>query len=183
VTENLAKKLNSYSLVILSDWFIMHCLSLFSGAGGLDIGAKKAGAKIIACVENEPDAAETLRQNFGKTQVRVIEEDIATVDFHEFQEYSDDLIVIGGPPCQPFSKNGYWVKNVNRLIEEDPRNLLGQFLRAVEESQPKGFIFENVESILHPSNKAAIEGFMATAEMLGLGIAPNVWTLRILRGL
>ena len=63
-------------------------------------------------------------------------------------------------------KNGYWVKNDNRLIENDPRNLLGQYARALREMQPSGFLFENVESILHPTNKDAFYSFVSTIENL-----------------
>lgn len=146
---------------------VVKCVSLFSGAGGLDIGAINAGAEIIACVEIDPDAAETLRMNnIGGHSSAIIEEDIRGVDFTEWRD-GYDKIVIGGPPCQPFSKNGYWVKNDNRLIDEDPRNMLGQFLRVVSELQPTGFLFENVESIRHPTNLPTFERFVAEAKSLG----------------
>ncbi|MFV2051714.1 DNA cytosine methyltransferase [Aliiroseovarius sp. YM-037] len=146
---------------------MVKCISLFSGAGGLDIGAIKAGAKIIACIENDPDAAETLRlNNISGHRSSVIEDDIRNVDFTEWRDGSDKIL-IGGPPCQPFSKNGYWVKNDNRLIDEDPRNMLGQFLRAVNELDPNGFLFENVESIRHPTNLPTFERFVSEAEALG----------------
>lgn len=146
---------------------MVKCVSLFSGAGGLDIGAINAGAEIIACVENDPDAAETLRMNsIGGHRSAVIEDDIRNIDFTQWRDGSEK-IVIGGPPCQPFSKNGYWVKNDNRLIDEDPRNMLGQFLRTVSELQPSGFLFENVESIRHPTNLPTFERFVAEAKSLG----------------
>lgn len=146
---------------------MVKCISLFSGAGGLDIGAINAGVEIVACIENEPDAAETLRLNkIGVHKSSVIQDDIKNVDFAHWRD-GTDKIVIGGPPCQPFSKNGYWVRNDNRLIDEDPRNMLGQFLRAVSELQPNGFLFENVESIRHPTNLPTFERFVTEAERLG----------------
>lgn len=145
---------------------MVRCVSIFSGAGGLDVGATWAGAKIIACVENDPDSADTLRLNHNDLKAEVIEEDIKGVDFTQWRG-GNDLVLIGGPPCQPFSKNGYWVRNDNRLIQHDPRNLLGQFLRALAEARPKGFLFENVESILHPTNKDEFFRFVAGAESLG----------------
>lgn len=144
----------------------MQCISIFSGAGGLDVGAISAGAKIIACVENDHDSAETLRLNCGVHGTAVIEDDIQNINFSQWRD-GQDKILIGGPPCQPFSKNGYWVKNDNRLIEDDPRNMLGQYLRAVDELQPRGFLFENVESIRHPTNVDAFNKFVAYAEQLG----------------
>ena len=142
------------------------CLSLFSGAGGLDVGAIAAGTQIIACIENDADSAETLRKNIGHHGTEIVESDIQTVDYGRWNDGTIDVL-IGGPPCQPFSKNGYWVKNDNRLVQHDPRNLLGQYLRAVSEVQPRGFLFENVESILHPTNKSEFSRFVSVSENLG----------------
>lgn len=146
---------------------MVDCISLFSGAGGLDVGAESAGANIFVCVENDHDSAQTLRLNNTNDNKLILEKDIADISFKEYRRSKSDLVVIGGPPCQPFSKNGYWVKNENRLIEKDPRNLLSQFLRVLEETNANAFIFENVESILHPSNKAEFEKFFTAAENLG----------------
>jgi DNA (cytosine-5)-methyltransferase 1 len=144
----------------------LKCVSLFSGAGGLDIGAAAAGAKVIRVVEFDADAAQTLRINNSHGAV-IDHDDIANLDFHHHRDNSKELIVIGGPPCQPFSKNGYWVKNENRLIDADPRNMLSQFLRVVSEAKPVGFLFENVESLRHPTNKPSLEAFVSTAESMG----------------
>ncbi len=120
----------------------------------------------MACIENDHDSAATLRLNAEVREWKVIEKDIRQVEFSNWID-GKDAILIGGPPCQPFSKNGYWVKNDNRLIEDDPRNMLGQYLRAVSELRPRGFLFENVESIRHPTNRPAFEKFVGTAEQLG----------------
>jgi len=133
----------------------------------MDVGAASAGASIAVCVEHDPDAAETLRINgVAGHSDGVIEADIETVDFKYWSD-GQPLIVIGGPPCQPFSKNGYWVKNDNRLIGNDPRNMLNQYLRAVRELRPSGFLFENVESIRHPTNIKVFTRFLAKAKALG----------------
>jgi len=150
---------------------VVDCIALFSGAGGLDVGAKQAGARIIRCVEIDDDSVSTLRMNFP--DLRIDHGDIATVDFREHQGSRVPKIIIGGPPCQPFSKNGYWVKNENRLIEHDPRNMLSEFLRAVEEARPTGFLFENVESLLHPTNKHVVD-FPASC---GEPLAKNLFAL------
>jgi DNA (cytosine-5)-methyltransferase 1 len=141
-------------------------ISLFSGAGGLDIGAENAGIKITDCIEIDHDSAETLRINSINIQKTIHEIDIQNIDFKMF-DTGVDRIIFGGPPCQPFSKNGYWVKNENRLIETDPRNLLDQFIRSVSELKPLGFLFENVESILHPTNIKTLDRFIEMANNIG----------------
>ena len=146
---------------------MVECISLFSGAGGLDVGAENAGVKIVACVENDSDSVSTLKANSKNKKKQIIFDDIANVSFRDLKPAKSDFIIIGGPPCQPFSKNGYWVKNENRLIQQDPRNLLSQFLRAVQETKPNGFLFENVESMLHPTNKSEVERFLVTADKFG----------------
>jgi DNA (cytosine-5)-methyltransferase 1 len=144
---------------------MVECIGLFSGGGGLDVGAERAGAKVIRCVEIDRDSVATLRANFPDR--RIDHADIADLSFLEHRNTRAQRIVIGGPPCQPFSKNGYWVKNENRLIENDPRNMLSEFLRVVEEARPTGFLFENVDSLLHPTNKHVVEAFLGSADILG----------------
>jgi len=80
---------------------------------------------------------------------------------------SDKLILLGGPPCQPFSKAGYWKKHENRLGSEDPRNMIGQYLRMIEEMNPDGFVLENVESLLHPKNIEAVRKLEEAIKNLG----------------
>lgn len=144
---------------------MVDCIGIFSGAGGLDVGAKRAGANLIRAVEIDADSVATLRANFPK--LRIDHADIAQVQFLEHRDSNQPRILIGGPPCQPFSKNGYWVKSENRLIEKDPRNMVSQFLRAVEEVQPNGFLFENVDSLLHRPNLHVIENFIEAVSALG----------------
>lgn len=144
----------------------MRCISLFSGAGGLDVGAERAGVHVSVCIEFDPDAAETLRLNFASQGTNVVESDVRAIDFRKLKS-GEPTIVIGGPPCQPFSKNGYWVKNDNRLIDADPRNMLAEFTRAIRQLRPTGFLFENVESILHPTNRDTFSKFLGSLERLG----------------
>jgi DNA (cytosine-5)-methyltransferase 1 len=73
---------------------------------------------------------------------------------------SSKTIIFGGPPCQPFSKNGYWVTHKKRQIEKDPRNLIDEFLKVVNHVNADGFLIENVESILHPVNKHVADQVM-----------------------
>ena len=147
-------------------------ISMFSGAGGLDIGTQLAGIKVISSLDIFEDSVETLKQNtfFSDTIHEV--GDITKLDEHHYEkllekEKPQKLIVIGGPPCQPFSKAGYWVTNEKRDSSSDPRNMIDPYFKVISELNPDGFVLENVESIMHPSNKNAVETIYKNMDSLG----------------
>ncbi len=120
-------------------------ISLFSGAGGMDIGMRDAGFDVRACVEIDPSCCETLRHNLADAQI--IEGDIQTLSGAEIlhqaglNETPIDLI-FGGPPCQSFSLAG------KREGLSDARGaLIYDFVRIVRELRPKSFVMENVKGM------------------------------------
>ena len=147
-------------------------ISMFSGAGGLDIGAQLAGIKVISSLDIFEDSVKTLKINsFFKDTVHECG-DINDINISHYKELikkanPKKLIIIGGPPCQPFSKAGYWVTNEKRDSMADPRNLIIPYFNFIKEIQPDGFILENVESILHPSNKEAVDTIYEQMTRLG----------------
>lgn len=139
----------------------IQALSFFSGAGGLDIGTQLANVKVLSSLDFDRDSILTLKNNRFFAHAEHNYSDITSVSASHYKKVlkgnnPEKLIMVGGPPCQPFSKAGYWVTNKNRLGHEDPRNMIGQYLRLISEIQPDGFLLENVESLLHPSNKDAV---------------------------
>ena len=115
----------------------MKVVSLFSGAGGLDLGFIMAGHKIIWVNDCYSDAVETYRQNIGD---HIVCSDIADVASSEVPECD---IVIGGFPCQGFS-----VANVKRNAEDKRNELYRQLVRVIRDKKPKFFVAENVKGIL-----------------------------------
>ena len=149
----------------------VHGLSFFSGGGGLDIGAQMAGIKVLTSLDFEKDAIETLKMNpfFAHTKHRL--DDIRNVKASDFTEVikrnnPEKLVLLGGPPCQPFSKAGYWKTLPQRLGPDDPRNMIGAYLHIIDEIRPDGFILENVESILHPHNIQAVYDLEETLDKM-----------------
>jgi DNA (cytosine-5)-methyltransferase 1 len=147
-------------------------ISFFSGCGGLDIGSHLAGVEVISSMDFEPDCVKTLTANacFKSTQIELA--DICDKKGKDYQDLirnskAAKIIVIGGPPCQPFSKAGYWVGNKSRKGVDDPRNMVGEYLRIINEIRPDGFLLENVESLLHPTNKVAVEFIKNEIERMG----------------
>jgi DNA (cytosine-5)-methyltransferase 1 len=122
-------------------------LSLFSGAGGLDLGFLAAGFDIVGCVEIEPNYCKTLRANVGGNHRFGEATTIHEIDIRKFDTapYKNSGIqcVIGGPPCQTFSAAGRRSGGV--IGTEDERGQLFQaYCRVLDELQPEVFVFENV---------------------------------------
>lgn len=150
----------------------INAIGLFSGAGGLDIGTQLAGIKVISSLDFDRDSVATMKANKFFSNAIHLQKDIKDISGSEFKSIinnnnPDKLILVGGPPCQPFSKAGYWRTHENRLGADDPRNMIGNYLRLISDLKPNGFILENVESILHPKNIHAVDDLVLAIEKLG----------------
>lgn len=126
-------------------------VSLFSGAGGMDLGVASSRFKtfhfeVRVCVENDHDCCETLRKNFGEKAL-IIENDISAIKPKEVWSNHETggvalPLIFGGPPCQSFSQAG---KQKGKL---DPRGrLIFEFLRFIRELRPIYFVMENVPNL------------------------------------
>lgn len=129
-------------------------ISLFSGAGGLDLGAERAGYRVRAAVEFDRDAALTMEKNFGGLASPVIQADILEtptrriLDAAGLTGHDRPDLLIGGPPCTPFSKSGFWLEWKRQGL--DPRaSLLQAYTRVLEEAQPRFFVLENVYALTY----------------------------------
>ncbi|WP_349407929.1 DNA cytosine methyltransferase [Pseudalkalibacillus sp. SCS-8] len=129
-----------------------NAISLFAGAGGLDIGIKKAGFDVKLAVEIEPTYCKTLQANFPSLTVKegnVM--DYSRDRIYEEADLNDDEeidLFIGGSPCQSFSTAG------KRQAFEDPRGqAMLKFANLVQEVQPKVFLLENVRGLLSSALK------------------------------
>lgn len=115
----------------------MRIVSLFSGAGGLDLGLIQAGHEIVWANDIYADAVETYKKNIGD---HIVLNDISVIKSSDIPSCD---VVVGGFPCQGFS-----VANMNRQ-SEDPRNKLYlEMVRIINDKKPKFFIAENVKGLL-----------------------------------
>jgi DNA (cytosine-5)-methyltransferase 1 len=125
-------------------------ISLFTGAGGLDYGLEAAGFDVSVGVEMDRDCCRTLRAS--RPSWRLIEEPIERVTTRRILQTTGlrqgkvDLVV-GGPPCQPFSKAGYWANGSSRRLADPRAGTLSELLRVVGEALPRAFLIENVKGI------------------------------------
>ena len=127
-------------------------ISLFSGAGGLDYGFEAAGLDTKVTVEMDHDCCVTLRAN--RKSWHVLERSIFDVPSEEMLERAGARrgeidVVIGGPPCQPFSKAGYWARGDSLRLDDPRANTLSAYLRVVEDVRPRAFLLENVQGLAY----------------------------------
>ena len=112
-------------------------VSLFSGAGGMDVGVHESGFEIVLANDIDPDACATYRLNHGE----VIVEGSITSLMPTFEHLADVDLIFGGPPCQGFSVAG-------KMDPSDPRSsMMMSFFDVVETVSPRAFICENVKAL------------------------------------
>jgi DNA (cytosine-5)-methyltransferase 1 len=127
----------------------LSAISLFTGVGGLDYGFESAGFETRVALEMDSTCCKSLR---ASRPWAVIEADLLKTSTAQILEAASLKtgsvdILIGGPPCQPFSKSGWW-KSGDSLRLEDPRaSTLSGFLRVLRETKPGAFLLENVEGL------------------------------------
>jgi DNA (cytosine-5)-methyltransferase 1 len=135
-------------------------ISLFSGAGGLDIGFHAAGFDIAVAVEQDPSCCKTLRLNMPECPI--IEGDITRISTAEILSAAnlkplEAGLVIGGPPCQSFSLAG------KRLgMDEERGRLVLEFIRVVREALPIAFVMENVKGMANWNKGQALKAIEET---------------------
>lgn len=134
----------------------MKIVSLFSGAGGLDLGMVNAGNKIIWANDIDEDAVSTYRENIGN---HIVKEDIKNINICDIPECD---VVIGGFPCQGFS-----VANLHRSVDDERNMLYHFFCNVVKEKNPKYFIAENVKGILSLGGGEVIRAIIDTFSSIG----------------
>jgi DNA (cytosine-5)-methyltransferase 1 len=123
----------------------MLSIELFAGAGGLGIGASRAGFIPTKIVEWDRWCCDTIRENRAKGVEPIAdwplptEADVRTLDFSEYESKLD--LVTGGPPCQPFSLGG------KHKGHADARDMWPEAVRVVRETRPRAFVFENVKGL------------------------------------
>ncbi len=139
----------------------MRTISLFSGAGGLDLGFKKAGFNIIWANENDKKIIPTYKYNNPETFLN--EKSIKDVENNNIPDDIDCLI--GGPPCQSWSLAG------NMQGKLDKRGaLIDDYVRIVKYTKPKFFVFENVKGILSTAHIQEFKILLKSLQNLGYKI-------------
>lgn len=137
-------------------------ISLYSGAGGLDYGFEAAGFETGAAVEFDEDCCETLKGSGHVRKEAVIHRSVFDVPTDEMLELAgrkagDVEVLIGGPPCQPFSKAGYWSRGDSLRLDDPRAATLVAYLRVLEEARPRVFLLENVEGLAYEGKDEGLQ--------------------------
>lgn len=144
----------------------MKAISIFSGAGGLDLGCEAAGFDTIAAVEWSETARATMLKNreafFPKLDQSCLLADVADVVGEDLLhrvgvERGRIDLLHGGPPCTPFSKSGYWLE-YKRMGTDPKASLLDEYVRLLDEIQPKAFLMENVYGLAYRNQNEPVFG-------------------------
>lgn len=139
----------------------MKLASLFTGAGGLDLGFKKAGFSVVWANEYDPTIWETFEHNFPETALdkrSVVDVPASEIPFAEG--------IIGGPPCQSWSEAG-----AGRGINDKRGQLFFEYIRILKEKQPLFFLAENVSGILLPRHREAFNQILKQFEDVGYNVS------------
>jgi len=137
---------------------MLKAISLYTGVGGLDFGFEAAGFRTAVAVEMDPVSCRTIRLN---RKWPVLEGDIhqisskAILDAANLRRGEADVL-IGGPPCQPFSKSSYWVRGDSRRLDDPRADTLTAYLRVLRDTRPRAFLLENVPGLIYKGKDEGI---------------------------
>lgn len=150
-------------------------LSLYTGAGGLDLGFEAAGFDTRAAVEIDQDCVATLRANRSWP---VIDRSIHEIPSSELLrtarlEPGEVDVLIGGPPCQPFSKAGYWSSGDARRLDDPRADTVAAFLRVLRDTRPRAFLIENVAGLAFKGKDEGLRLIQSTLQSINRSVGTH----------
>lgn len=146
----------------------LNAISLYTGAGGLDLGLESAGFETRVAVEIDKDCVQTLRAN---RDWPLIDRSIHEVSSSQLLqaahlESGEADLLFGGPPCQPFSKAGYWASGDSRRLDDPRADTVSAFLRAIRDCRPRAFLMENVAGLAFRGKDEGLRLIQQTLESI-----------------
>jgi DNA (cytosine-5)-methyltransferase 1 len=145
----------------------------------LDFGFEAAGFETAVALEMDSACCRVLTQNRGWP---VIEDDIHNVSSAKLLKTAklakgEADVLIGGPPCQPFSKSGYWASGDAKRLQDKRADTLSAYLRVLEDAQPRAFLLENVFGLAYRGKDEGLarilEGIRQINERCGTKYKPT----------
>jgi DNA (cytosine-5)-methyltransferase 1 len=150
-------------------------ISLFTGIGGLDFGFEEAGFDTRVAVEFDKFCCRTIRLN---RPWEVIEDDINAVTSSVVLERAglrpgEADMLIGGPPCQPFSKSSYWVRGETLRLDDPRADTLTGYLRILRDARPRAFLLENVYGLAYEGKDEGLRYILDGIEQINRETGSN----------
>jgi DNA (cytosine-5)-methyltransferase 1 len=150
----------------------MRCVSLFSGCGGLDLGLTQAGFNVVLAAERDPIFAESFARNFPKTPLFVGAVERLTTEVMTDVSHGETLkeidLLVGGPPCPPYSKSRFYRKEKPRALDDQLGfATLNAYVDVLRFLRPRAFLLENVAGLAYDVHKSALDLVLRTAESEG----------------
>lgn len=156
-------------------------ISLFSGAGGLDLAVHSCGEppliqngsvgpyRVAVATDYAEDALKTLTNNMPA--VPTIAGDIRDVSVEQILETAevavgDAALLVGGPPCTPFSKSGFHIE-AKRTSSDPDASLLDEYVRVVDGARPEAFVLENVQGLTYRTHSRQFQRLLSSLAALG----------------
>src|SRR5882672_6395450 len=147
-------------------------ISLFTGAGGLDLGFHAAGLVTAVAIEMDHRCCETLNANksrgFSWEVIEAPIEDVSSKNLLSAANLAvgEADVLIGGPPCQPFSKSGYWSKGYSDRLSDPRANTLAEFIRVLRDARPKAFLLENVSGLAYTGKEEGLRFLLDEIDLI-----------------
>jgi DNA (cytosine-5)-methyltransferase 1 len=163
-------------------------ISLFSGAGGLDCAVERCAEpplvqdgtpgpyRVAVATDYEPKALETLRLNFP--HVPTLAGDIREISTKDLLGAAgitagEAGLLVGGPPCTPFSKSGFWIEE-KRASKDPNASLLDEYVRVVREAKPAAFVLENVQALSYRNHSEVFARLLTGLSAAGYSVGWKV---------
>ncbi|WP_026842802.1 DNA cytosine methyltransferase [Citrifermentans bremense] len=154
---------------------MLKAISLFTGIGGLDFGFEAAGFSTAVAVEMDAVACRELRRNRDWP--------LLADDIHKFSSQQildtgglvpgEADVLIGGPPCQPFSKSGYWAGGDAARLSDPRSSTLEAYLRVLRDCRPKTFLLENVHGLAFKGKDEGLKFLLEGIQSINKGLGTN----------
>jgi DNA (cytosine-5)-methyltransferase 1 len=150
-------------------------ISLFSGIGGLDLGARAAGLRVAMATDHDENALKVLRAETGTRTAAAPIEDIEPEDLLERAglKAGDVRYLIGGPPCTAFSHAGFWISDKRDGL--DPAaGRIDDYLYFLKALEPEAFLLENVPGLAFKTHRHVLERFVFCARRAGYSVSSRI---------
>jgi DNA (cytosine-5)-methyltransferase 1 len=152
---------------------VTRALSIFSGIGGLDLGAQAAGVSVDLATDSDDEALQIHAEALG---ARVVVGDINDVLAGRLRESwgpSAPRMLIGGPPCTAFSHAGFWLEN-KRAGRDPAAAMLSSYLRCLREFGPDSFVLENVPGLAFKTHRKSLKVIIDGAKAEGYAVSSAI---------